>query len=270
MQGFIVFFLFSFIGFISSFAFGSQKSNSYSHSSSSFQILATKESPQLPADSSSKSKVKSWEFGRFIKTLSFYDVLKPKFRFLPFRSKQSDSLKVKKGFQLWSPTNKNLLKWGPLDDVVMGGRSKSDLQFGSTFDGTWTGISTSEGGGGFTGIRTKLLEPPLDVTETTGIEITVKGDGQRYKFIARWDEDWNGLAWSYSFDTIKDKSIKVKIPFNQLKATRFAKVIPDATFNKATLRALQISLSKFEYDGGLNPKWREGPFQLNVESIAAY
>lgn len=251
------------VGHTNSFAFAS---HSRTFRDSSTHILAAKDS----TGPSSKPTVKPWEFGRFLKTLNFYDVLKPKFSFFPFRDKRNDSLKLNKDFQLWSPTNRDLMQWGPLDDVVMGGRSKSDLQFGDTFDGTWTGVTTAEGGGGFTGIRTKLLDPPLDLSESVGFELVVKGDGQRYKFIARWDEDWNGLAWSYSFDTIKDKTIKVRIPFSQLRATKYAKTVPGVYFDRSTLRALQLSLSKFEYDGGLNPKWREGPFKLKVESIKTF
>lgn len=233
----------------------------------SFAVKAMKDS----STKTTSTKPKPWEWTRFLKTLSFYEVFKPRFSgFKYYSERKKEAFKLNKDFLLWSPTNKDLMQWGPLDDVVMGGRSKSDLQFGEEFNGTWTGISTAEGGGGFTGIRTKLLEPALDVSDCMGFEITVKGDGQRYKFITRWDEEWNGIAWSYSFDTVKDKTIKVRIPLSKLKPTRYAKTLPDAFFSRSTLRALQISLSKFEYDGALNPSWREGPFYLKVESIKTY
>lgn len=34
--------------------------------------------------------------------------------------------------------------------------------------------------------------------------------------------------------------------------------------------AFQVMLSKFEYDGGLNPNFREGDFSLTLSSIEAY
>ena len=49
---------------------------------------------------------------------------------------------------MWSKEEKKV-EWGPLDDVVMGGVSKSDLSVGQTFEGKWTGFVTSENNGGF-------------------------------------------------------------------------------------------------------------------------
>lgn len=218
---------------------------------------------------------KPWELGRFFKTLVFYDALPvvPTIKKLfSGGSKASQSLKsLTKGFVLWSPTKKGILQFGPLDDVVMGGASKSDLAPGTEFDGKWTGFTTSANSGGFAGIRCKLLDPPLDATQCTGIEIKLTGDGQRYKFIARDDTDWNGIAWSYSFDTKANKPIKVQIPFQKLRPTRFAKTMPGITsFNKKTLRGIQLSLSKFEYDGGFNPLFTEGSFSLIVDEIKTY
>ena len=39
---------------------------------------------------------------------------------------------------------------------------------------------------------------------------------------------------------------------------------------KITTTGLQLTLSKFEYDGGLNPSFREGPFRLEVDAISFY
>ena len=47
------------------------------------------------------------------------------------------------------------LGWYALDDVVMGGASKTNLNPGTKFDGVWTGYVTTAQNGGFAGIRTK-------------------------------------------------------------------------------------------------------------------
>ena len=63
----------------------------------------------------------------------------------------------------------------------------------------------------------------------------------------------------------------VKLPFNKLKPTKFAKVVSDlGTFDKSRLTALQLSLSKFEYDGGFNPTFKDGPFSLTLEEVKTY
>lgn len=39
---------------------------------------------------------------------------------------------------------------------------------------------------------------------------------------------------------------------------------------ESTVYAFQMMLSKFEYDGQLNPNFKEGPFSLTISSIEAY
>lgn len=215
------------------------------------------------AEAPTKSKRKSWDWGRFLKTATFYDSLLPK---LPFTSKlSSDRVMFKPGDTIWESKNPFTLQWGPLDDVVMGGVSKSDLEPGDRFNGTWKGIVTSENNGGFTGVRTKLLKQPFDLSTGKGILLKVKGDGNRYKFILRDDDNWNGIAWSFSFDTAKNSIKEIKIPFSSLKPTRFARTVDSATqIDSSKITAIQLSLSKFEYDGGLNPRFTEGPDRKSV------
>lgn len=242
-----------------------------------------------------KSPRQRWEFGRFLKTAGYYNALLPK---LPFFSQLSnDRLKLSPKSILWSPENRypnccsirffarrltpdhciyllhyrNELQWGPLDDVVMGGVSKTALEPGQAFDGVWKGFVTSANNGGFAGIRTKLLRTPWDLSSCKGIRLRVVGDGNRYKFITRDDEEWNGIAWSYSFDTSRNTETTIQIPFTSLRPTRFARTMPGTlSFNQARVTALQLSLSKFEYDGALNPKFTEGEFLLSIKAIETY
>ena len=208
--------------------------------------------------------------GRFLKTWTFYNSLK-----IPIISNlinpiKTDTIKVKPGDVIWSKDEKKV-EWGPLDDVVMGGISKSDLNVGQIFEGKWTGFVTSENNGGFSGIRSKLFEPKIDASSCKGVCIRIKGDGNRYKFIARDDIEWNGTAWSTSFDTISNKFIDMKIPFTKLKPTRFSRTLTGVNpFNSKYLCGIQLTLSKFEYDGALNPKFTEGFFNVELESIKLF
>ncbi|KAJ1403704.1 NADH:ubiquinone oxidoreductase intermediate-associated protein 30 [Ochromonadaceae sp. CCMP2298] len=153
----------------------------------------------------------------------------------------------------------------------MGGVSKSTLEPGAPFDGTWTGVVSTANNGGFAGIRTKLFKTPFDLSSCAGVVIRLRGDGQRYKLILRDDADWNGIAWSHSLLTRPNKTVEYKIPFALFKPTKFARVLANfRPFDQTQLTGFQLSLSKFEYDGGLNGEFREGGFQLNVESIGTY
>lgn len=235
----------------------SKSSRSMSH------IMATDER-------GTKAAKKPWEFFRFLKTASFYGAFKPKLPFLP-EPIPSASVSVKPGSALYQISDTEPeLQWGPLDDVVMGGASKSDLIPGGKFDGVWSGFVTTANNGGFAGIRSKIFAPFKDASSCRGIVLNVKGDGNRFKFIARDDTEWNGIAWSTSFDTKAGQSTEVKIPWSKLIPTRFARTVSTAPFDTSKLTGIQLSLSKFEYDGGLNPNFTEGQFRLQVDKISFF
>ena len=50
----------------------------------------------------------------------------------------------------------------------------------------------------------------------------------------------------------------------------FVRTVPGQSFNTNQLTAVQLTLSKFSYDGELNPNFREGSFSLQVESISTF
>ncbi|MEQ8384877.1 MAG: CIA30 family protein [Coleofasciculus sp. A1-SPW-01] len=160
--------------------------------------------------------------------------------------------------------------WGAVDDVVMGGVSESSIRLidnAALFSGT---VSTKNSGG-FVSVRTRNFEPPLNLVGYEGMELRVKGDGQRYKFILRTESRWDGISYCYSFDTEKDTWIDVRVPFEALIPVFRAKTLQDAEpFDPSHIYAVQLMLSKFEYDGALNPHFEPGMFSLQVETIKAY
>jgi uncharacterized protein YbjT (DUF2867 family) len=173
-------------------------------------------------------------------------------------------------FDFRQPSQQLQQLWGALDDVVMGGISESNLKFTSGV-GLFVGNVSTANSGGFASVRTKNLNPPLDLTGYEGIELRVCGDGKRYKFFIRSDDRWDGVGYAYSFDTVPNIWMTVRIPFAELIPVFRAKTAPTATpFNSSQVYSLQLMLSKFEYDGALNPKFTPGAFSLQVETIKAY
>ncbi len=159
--------------------------------------------------------------------------------------------------------------WGSLDDGVMGGVSTSQVQWqeGLRFVGK---VSTANSGG-FASIRTRNIEPPLNLGKWQGTVLQVQGDGQRYKWILRDDPGWDSLAYCRSFDTDAALPSSVRTPFLEMVATRRARTVPDASsLNPARLYSMQLMLSKFEYDGELNPAFNAGSFELTVQSLGVY
>ncbi|MBV6623383.1 MAG: CIA30 family protein [Rivularia sp. (in: Bacteria)] len=160
--------------------------------------------------------------------------------------------------------------WGAVDDVVMGGVSQSNIRLSSD-TAVFSGNVSTENSGGFASVRTKNFDPSFNLSGYKGIEIRVKGDGKRYKFILRTETNWDGIGYCYSFDTQTDAWINVKIPFTDLIPVFRAKTVRDApTIDVNKICSFQLMLSKFEYDGGLNPNFSAGNFALEVETIKAY
>eukprot|EP00638_Chattonella_subsalsa_P000506 CAMPEP_0117756120 /NCGR_PEP_ID=MMETSP0947-20121206/13865_1 /TAXON_ID=44440 /ORGANISM="Chattonella subsalsa, Strain CCMP2191" /LENGTH=543 /DNA_ID=CAMNT_0005575599 /DNA_START=215 /DNA_END=1846 /DNA_ORIENTATION=- len=171
-------------------------------------------------------------------------------------------------------------QWGALDDVVMGGVSESSIQLvpgaaeestGARLAAVFSGVVKTSNNGGFASVRTKNFQPPLDFTQYDGIKLRVKGDGNRYKFILRDDPKWDSASWCFSFDTIAGEWIDVKIPMTAFIANfRSGLLKNDKPINLENILSFQLMLSKFEYDGDLNPSFTPGPFSLVLESITAY
>lgn len=202
-----------------------------------------------------------WDVVRFAQSVAFFngpaDVLK---RVLPKPPARARSL-------IWSTTQSNLLEWGSLDDVVMGGVSQS-----SFVNGVFSGSISTENNGGFAGCRSKALTPALDVSAYAGLRLRVRGDGKRYKLILRDSYEWNGIAWAASFDTEAGAAEwqEVSVPFGDFVPTLFARRVPGQRLDTRNINTVQLTLSKFEYDTELNPAFSTGPFKLELESIEAY
>jgi len=160
--------------------------------------------------------------------------------------------------------------WGALDDVVMGGVSASQFYL-KEHSALFTGTVSTANSGGFVSIRTRNLAPPLNLQGYTGLQLRLRGDGQRYKCFLRSDPAWDGIGYAISFDTVADQWITVELPFSHFIPVLRARTASDAPpLNLGQIYSLQLMLSKFEYDGALNPHFRAGTFSLEVESIQAY
>lgn len=160
--------------------------------------------------------------------------------------------------------------WGAVDDVVMGGVSESGIRLGEN-RAIFSGNVSTANSGGFASVRTRNFSPPLDLSGCQGIELRVQGDGNRYKFIIRCEEKWDGVGYCYSFDTLNNCWMSVQIPFAELIPVFRAKTLPEAeAFDTSKVYSMQLMLSKFEYNGALNSRFSPGLFALEIESIKAY
>lgn len=160
--------------------------------------------------------------------------------------------------------------WGAVDDGVMGGVSQSNILLEGD-KAVFSGIVSTDNNGGFASVRTRNFAPPLDLSDYGGIELRVIGDGKRYKFITRCEGEWDGVGYCYSFDTVYNFPTVIRIPFADLIPVFRAKTVREAgQLDSSKVYSMQLMLSKFEYDGELNPKFEPGSFSLQVEYLKAY
>jgi Complex I intermediate-associated protein 30 (CIA30) len=223
------------------------------------------------SSSSSTQPRQPWNVFRFLKQSSQFVEILP-------RPASSSSRKVlKPGTVVWEPaatsSSNNGFAFAPLDDVVMGGASSSTV----SASGKWTGTVTDANNGGFVGIRsTPSFE--YDFSQCQGIEVTVRTNAKqkrRYKLGVRDSKEFNGVVWNASFLVNGGKSAttttKVRIPFDKLTPTLFARTVPDAQpFNKGRVVGIQFVYSKFEYNGKLNDTFQVGDVDLEIVSIKAF
>jgi len=211
-----------------------------------------------------------WDLPRFVETANYFngpgEVLK---RILPSPQRP----RVGRDGLIWGASRLDLLEFGPLDDVVMGGASQSGFSLAPSKDfGVWSGTITTENNGGFAGVRSRAVTPAMDLSSFKGIRLRVKGDGKRYKLIVRDDYNWNGIAWAYFFDTSVDPADfeVVEAPWDAFVPTLFARRVPGVKLKPRSITTVQLTLSKFEVDTQLNPKFDTGPFRMELQSVEAF
>ncbi len=161
-------------------------------------------------------------------------------------------------------------QWGAVDDVVMGGVSESGIRVAEGY-ALFSGNVSTENSGGFASVRNRNFNPSLNLSNYRGIELRIKGDGQRYKFFVRTEETWDGVGYAYSFDTIADEWLTIQIPFQDLVPIFRAKTVSNAQpIETNRICSFQLMLSKFEYNRALNPRFTPGRFSLQIAAISAY
>lgn len=161
------------------------------------------------------------------------------------------------------PVNQEL--WGDLSDPVMGGVSESSFILDSTGGegggptGLFRGSVSTANNGGFCSVRTRNFREPADASGYDAVALRVRGDGQRYKLFVRTDPGWDAMAFACSFDTEPGRWQTVVLPFSGFRAIFRARTVRGAPpLDASRVHSLQLMLSKFEYDGELNPNFKGG------------
>ena len=147
--------------------------------------------------------------------------------------------------------------WRPVDDVVMGGVSRSAFEQAEPGVARFHGNVSLENFGGFASVRT----PPRD-WGTAGAEafvLRVRGDGKTYKFTIRTGDGLDGIQYQQRFTATAGTWSDVRLPVSEFVATFRGRKVPFApSLDPAKLRAIGLMISDKQ----------AGPFELLVDRIA--
>lgn len=149
--------------------------------------------------------------------------------------------------------------WEAVDDVVMGGRSASEMVPTANGSAVFRGTVSLADGGGFASVRGRSGE--LDAGAHDGLLVRVRGDGRIYRLRLRTDDAHEGVGYQASFPTRPGQWQEIRLPFAAFAASFRGRAVPEAP---------PLDPDRIRRLGFLIADRQEGPFRLEVAWIAAY
>ncbi|MEL7222301.1 MAG: CIA30 family protein [Bacteroidota bacterium] len=108
--------------------------------------------------------------------------------------------------------------WRVRNDVVMGGRSNSQLKMTTEGNAHFTGSVSLENNGGFCSIYHSMEGEPPILKDKTTFFLRVKGDGKDYSFRVR--KPGSRYSYAFKFPTKEGEDWEtIAIPFHAMEAT---------------------------------------------------
>jgi monofunctional biosynthetic peptidoglycan transglycosylase len=147
------------------------------------------------------------------------------------------------------------LDWRIVNDGVMGGLSKSRLDIHDDHL-CFRGELSTENRGGFVSVLGRLEQPLSDLT---GFELVVSGDGRRYQLRLRESESARDVAWRAYFNT-RNRQSRVGIELDEFNPVMRG---------QPAIGARPLALTPVRYLGFMLTSRRPGPFELKIHSLEA-
>ncbi|MEX1310004.1 MAG: CIA30 family protein [Candidatus Sulfomarinibacteraceae bacterium] len=146
--------------------------------------------------------------------------------------------------------------WPHINDGVMGGVSSGRMVPGDGY-ATFQGVVSFDNNGGFSSVRSR---PVLhDLSEYSGLRVRVRGDGKRYGFRLKTDASFDGVSYQVSIVPPADEWVELELPFDDFVPVYRGRVVSNhPQLDPARIMTFGLIISR-----------QEGPFRLDVESIAA-
>jgi NADH dehydrogenase [ubiquinone] 1 alpha subcomplex assembly factor 1 len=147
-------------------------------------------------------------------------------------------------------------QWTAVNDVVMGGLSRSALEQAGPGIARFRGVVSLENSGGFASVRTA----PRGWTSSgaCAFVLRVLGDGHAYKFTLRTDDGFDGVQYQSRFTPPAGEWQEARLAVASFAATFRGRIVPgSAPLDPDRVRALGLMISDRQ----------AGPFELLVDWI---
>jgi len=150
-------------------------------------------------------------------------------------------------------------QWRVINDVVMGGVSKSSMKLNAKGDAKFSGTLSPDNNGGFASVRAYVENNDLE--DFTGVIIKTKGDGNIYSLRFRTDQNFDGVSYQAKFKSDNSEWIEHKIPFKDFIPTYRGRTVPNKPELKSDdIRQIGILIA--------DKQW--GDFELDVKWVKFY
>ena len=116
-----------------------------------------------------------------------------------------------------------------------------------------------ENNGGFASMR--AATGTLDLSEYAGLELVVRGDGQRYNLNLRDNGRFDGVSHRVKFETRAGETMTLRLPFEDFKPTWRGRQLPDVDrLDTSGIRQLGVLISDKQV----------GEFRLEILAVRVY
>lgn len=150
-------------------------------------------------------------------------------------------------------------EWRIINDVVMGGVSKSSFVLTENGGAKFSGTLSPDNNGGFASVRANVDQD--DLNEFAGVIIKVKGDGNLYNLRFRTDQNFDGVSYQARFKPDNKEWKEFKIPFKDFIPTFRGRTIPDQPLLESkNIKQIGILIADKQF----------GEFGLNIDWIKFY
>ncbi len=172
---------------------------------------------------------------------------------------KNDTKSDSSGLILYSFPEQGKGKWRVQDDVVMGGRSDSQLKMTGDNHAHFSGRVSLENNGGFCSIHQTVEKNPYVIAEKSeAFVLRLKGDGKAYNFRVRTPKGRH--SYGFTFPTKSgDQWETVSIPFDKMEATYRGEPVEVPNYAGENVVEMQLLIG--------NKK--EETFEIFIESIGS-